>query len=126
MKEQSNQDSQNSAKNIKRNPSNPKYNSPKTNPPEISENDQNEFGNEEGEDLNFDSEIEGDRSDQTEVDCVCQNPLSRENQWMNGRLYCKCLRRFLEKEHPIVRATQMQTFIGPEIDELFSNGIDLL
>ena len=68
MKEQSNQDSQNSGKNIKRNPSNPKYNSPKTNPPEISENDQNEFGNEEGEDLNFDSEIEGDRSDQTEVD----------------------------------------------------------
>ena len=68
MREQSNQDSPNSGKKIKPNPSNPKYDSPKTIPPEVSENDQDEFSSEDGDELNFDSEIEGDRSDQTEVD----------------------------------------------------------
>ena len=57
------------SKKIPRNPSNPKWKSPSTPAPEESENDQTEFGSEEGEELNEnESEIDTTVPNKTEVD----------------------------------------------------------
>lgn len=82
MKEQTG--TSDTSKNIPRNPSNPKWKSPTTPAPTESENDQAEFGKEEGEELNEnESEIDTTVPNKTEVD-LDQTGISSAGEEQSG------------------------------------------
>jgi hypothetical protein len=72
------------SKKIQRNPSNPKWKTPQSIPPEKTENDQTEFGTQEGEELDEnESEIDTTVPDKTEVD-LDQTGISSSTEEQTG------------------------------------------